>query len=50
MENRNHGIAIEGKAGPIVENAQVMRVMKLVEACFESHRLGRTVVIEGSGT
>jgi len=43
---RNVMDAIEGKAEPIVKNAQVMRVMKLVEACFASHRLGQAVPFE----
>jgi predicted dehydrogenase len=43
---RNVMDAIEGKADPIVANPQVMRVMKLLEACFESHRLGQAVPFE----
>ena len=43
---RNVMDAIEGKAEPIVKNPQVMRVMKLLEACFESHRLGQAVPFE----
>ncbi len=43
---RNVMDAIEGKAEPIVKNPQVMRVLKLVEACFESHRLGRSIPFE----
>lgn len=43
---RNVMDVLDGTAEPIVKNAQVLRVMKLLEACFESHRLGQVVPFE----
>ena len=40
---RNFCLAIDGKATQLVTHPQMRRVMKVMEACFESDRLGQTV-------
>ena len=40
---RNFCLAIDGKATQLVTHSQMRRVMKVMEACFESDRLGQTV-------
>lgn len=37
--------SIEGKCEPIVKNEEVLSVMKLMEAIFESHKLGQVVYL-----
>ena len=37
---------IDGIARPTVKNEEVMRVMKLMEACFKSHELGQVIEFE----
>ena len=44
---RNVCLAVDGKAEQIVNHAQMMRVMKVMEAAFESDRLGAVVAFEG---
>lgn len=43
---RNVMAVIEGKAQPVIKNAEVMRIMKLMEACFLSHKTGQVVRFE----
>ena len=43
---RNVCLAIDGKAEQIVTHAQLMRVMKIMEAAFRSDELGMPVVID----
>lgn len=43
---RNFVAVIEGRAEPVVKSAEVMRVMKLMEACFQSHQTGQVVRFE----
>ena len=43
---RNLCLAIDGKAEPIVTHAQQVRLMKIMEACFESDRLHAPVAID----
>lgn len=43
---RNAKAVIEGKAEPVIKNTEVMRVMKLMEACFKSHQAGQVVRFE----
>lgn len=43
---RNFVAVTEGKAEPIVKNDQVLRVMRLIEAAFESDRTGQAVRFE----
>lgn len=43
---RNVIDVVEGKAEPIIKNTEVMRVMKLMEACFLSHKTGQVVRFE----
>jgi scyllo-inositol 2-dehydrogenase (NADP+) len=43
---RNVMDALDGRCAPIVRNDQVMRVLRLVEACFESAKLDQTVPFE----
>ena len=38
--------AIEGHAEPVIKNTEVMRVMKLMEACFQSHQSGQVIRFE----
>lgn len=40
---RNFCLAIDRKAAQLVTHPQMRRVMKVMEACFESDRLGQTV-------
>ena len=41
---RNFCAAIDGKATQLVTHPQMRRVMKVMEACFESDRLGQPVI------
>jgi scyllo-inositol 2-dehydrogenase (NADP+) len=43
---RNVKAVVEGKAEPVIRNSEVMRVMKLMEACFASHKSGQVVRFE----
>ena len=43
---RNFCAAIDGKAEQLVTHPQMRRVMKVMEACFESDRLGQVVKFE----
>ncbi len=43
---RNFCDAIDGKATQLVTHPEMRRVMKVMEACFESERLGRPVKFE----
>ena len=43
---RNVCLAVDGKAEQIVKHAQLMRVMKIMEAAFRSDELGMPVEIE----
>ncbi|MCI5801519.1 MAG: Gfo/Idh/MocA family oxidoreductase [Oscillospiraceae bacterium] len=43
---RNYCAALEGKEEIIVKNSEVMRVMKLMEACFRSYETGNAVDFE----
>jgi scyllo-inositol 2-dehydrogenase (NADP+) len=43
---RNVLAVIEGRAEPAIRNAEVMRVMRLMEAAMESHRKGAVVRFE----
>ena len=43
---RNVADVIEGRAEPVVKNTEVMRVMKLMEACFLSDRSGQVIEFE----
>jgi len=43
---RNVLDVIEGKAKPVIKNAEVMRVMKLMETCFLSHKTGQVIQFE----
>ena len=43
---RNVSLAIDGKAEQIVTHAQQIRLMRVMEACFESDRLGMPVKFE----
>ena len=43
---RNYCLAIDGKADQIVTHAQQMRLLRVMEACFESDRLGTPVSFE----
>ena len=43
---RNFCAAIDGKATQLVTHPQMKRVMKVMEACFESDRLGQAIVFE----
>jgi len=45
---RNYCLAVDGKAEQIVTQPQLMRVMKLMEACFRSDELGLPVDVEDS--
>ncbi|MBR2370956.1 MAG: Gfo/Idh/MocA family oxidoreductase [Clostridia bacterium] len=47
---RNICLAIDGKAEQIVTHPQMMRVMKIMEAAFESDRLGAVVKLDGDET
>mgnify|MGYP002590120288 CR=1 FL=1 len=39
-------VAIDGKAEQLVTHPQMRRVMKVMEACFESDRIGQVVKFE----
>ena len=43
---RNSCLAIDGNATQLVAHPQMRRVMRVMEACFESDRLGQTVKFE----
>jgi scyllo-inositol 2-dehydrogenase (NADP+) len=43
---RNVLAVIEGRAEPAIKNAEVMRVLKLMEAAMESHRTGAVIRFE----
>lgn len=43
---RNFAAATRGEAAPAVQNAEVRRIMRLMEAAFESHRTGKVVTFE----
>jgi len=43
---RNFAAVVRTGAEPAVKNAEVLRIMKLMEAAFESHRTGRVVNFE----
>ena len=43
---RNFCAAIDGKAEQLVTHPEMRRVMKVMEACFESDRLGQVVKFE----
>jgi len=43
---RNFAAASRGEAAPVVQNAEVRRIMRLMEAAFESHRTGTVVRFE----
>lgn len=43
---RNFALAARGKAEPAVKNSEVRRIMRLMEAAFESHRSGQVVRFE----
>ena len=45
---RNFVNAIDGKEPLLVTHSQLMRVMKVMEACFESDRLGQVVKFDDS--
>lgn len=45
---RNWVSAINGDAKQLVTHAQLMRVMRVMEAAFESDRLGRPVTLDDS--
>ena len=40
---RNFCLAIDGQATQLVTHPQMRRVMRVMEACFESDRLGQAV-------
>ena len=43
---RNLGLAIDGKAEQLVTHAQQVRLMRIMEACFESDALGAPVAFD----
>lgn len=43
---RNFAAAAQGQAEPIIRNSEVLRIMRLMEAAFESHRTGQVVNFE----
>ena len=43
---RNVVAVIEGRAEPAIKNAEVMRVMKLMEACMLSDKTGQVIQFE----
>jgi Predicted dehydrogenases and related proteins len=43
---RNFAATARGEAEPVIKNAEVRRVMRLIEAAFESHRRGEVVRFE----
>ncbi len=43
---RNFCLAIDGEATQLVTHPQMRRVMRIMEACFESDRLGQTIRFE----
>jgi predicted dehydrogenase len=43
---RNVMAVIEGRAQPAVKNTEVMRVMKLMEACMLSNKSGQVIQFE----
>jgi predicted dehydrogenase len=43
---RNFAAAALGKEEPLVKNTEVRRILKLMEAAFESHRTGQVVAFE----
>jgi len=43
---RNFVEAAAGRAQPLIKNTEVMRIMRLMEAAFESHRSGQVVRFE----
>lgn len=43
---RNFAAAAAGRAEPVIKNHEVMRIMRLMEAAFESHRSGQVVRFE----
>lgn len=43
---RNFAAAVRGEAEPVIKNAEVRRIMALMEAAFTAHRIGGTVAFE----
>ena len=46
---RNFVATINGEAKQLVTHAQLMRVMKVMEAAFESDRIGQPVILDDAG-